>query len=397
MSEAIPLPPRPSLEQYRNLAKDLKEACKSSDVNAVRDWAARYLEAAARLRGEEITSDARKRIDADAARFDGFWQGFAKSKPDASRCRLTDSQYAVARIHGFTSWPKFARHVEALTRESSGVAQFEAAVDAIVAGDANLLRRLLRENRSLKSARSLREHRSTLLHYVSANGVEDFRQKTPPNIVEITRILLDAGADVNAESDAYGGRSTTLGLTATSVHPEVAGVQIPLLELLIERGALLDGPGGFSNVVGCLHNGRKCAAEFLAERGARLDLEGAAGVGRLDFLMGCFDAASVLKPPATDAQMRAGLAWACEYGRDEVIDLLLKRGMPVDAKLTRGETGLHWAAYDGNASAVRLLLSRGAPVDVIDDSFQGTPLGWCLYAWGGSAKGPSYYEGSDDR
>jgi hypothetical protein len=27
---------------------------------------------------------------------------------------------------------------------------------------------------------STRAHRSTLLHYISANGVEDFRQKTPP-------------------------------------------------------------------------------------------------------------------------------------------------------------------------------------------------------------------------
>ena len=32
--------------------------------------------------------------------------------------------------------------------------------------------------------RSSREHRSTLLHYVSANGIEDFRQRTPPNIVD---------------------------------------------------------------------------------------------------------------------------------------------------------------------------------------------------------------------
>jgi len=71
--------------------------------------------------------------------------------------------------------------------------------------------------------RSTRDHHSTLLHYVSANGVEDFRQKTPPNIVEITNLLLDAGAEVDAESDAYGGGCTTLGLVATSVHPEQAG------------------------------------------------------------------------------------------------------------------------------------------------------------------------------
>jgi hypothetical protein len=82
---------------------------------------------------------------------------------------------------------------------------FERAVDAVVGGDAQGLSEMLRVNPGLVRARSEREHRSTLLHYVSANGVEDVRQKTPSNIVEIANLLLQAGADVNAESNAYGG------------------------------------------------------------------------------------------------------------------------------------------------------------------------------------------------
>jgi hypothetical protein len=89
-----------------------------------------------------------------------------------------------------------------LARANSPVSTFEAAADGIVNGDIAMLRKLLAENPGLARERSTREHRSTLLHYVSANGVEDFRQKTPPNIVEITNLLLDAGADPNAESDA---------------------------------------------------------------------------------------------------------------------------------------------------------------------------------------------------
>ena len=147
---------------------------------------------------------------------------------------------------------------------------------AIVNGELPALRKLLNGNPALVHVRSTRDHRSTLLHYVSANGVEDFRQKTPPNIVAITQLLLEAGADANAESDAYGGRSTTLGLTATSYHPEKAGVQMPLMEVLIDHGAIIDGPDTGSAVNGCLHNGRGEAAEFFARRGARLDLEAAA-------------------------------------------------------------------------------------------------------------------------
>src|SRR5207245_9545418 len=133
-------------------------------------------------------------------------------------------------------------------------------------------------NTHLLMSPSSSEHRSTLRHYGSANGVEDFRQKTPKNIVEITRLLLEKGADVNAESDAYGGGSTTLGLVATSIHPERAGVQIDLLETLIDHGATID-PGGRSDVIACLRNDRPQAAEFLATRGAQLDFEAAAGVG----------------------------------------------------------------------------------------------------------------------
>lgn len=230
---------------------------------------------------------------------------------------------------------------------------FEKAADAIVGGDLATLQTLLNENPELVRMRSTREHPSTLLHYVSANGVEDFRQKTPENIVEIAKFLLQAGADVNAESDAYGGRSTTLGLTATSVHPENAGLQIPLLSLLIDHGAAIDGPDGSSVVNSCLANGRGQAAEFLANCGARLDLEGAAGVGRLDLVRRFFDENGSPKSPATRQQMTNGFAWACEFGQTGVVEFLLQSGMNLETAVwNRGQTGLHWAAYGGHADIV---------------------------------------------
>jgi ankyrin repeat protein len=391
MSDALPLSPRPNLEQYKKLARDFQSACKSSAPGAIRDWAAHWAETLARLQGLDLTPQVRRQIGFEAERIEHHWHKFKKT-----RCTLADAQFFVARAHGFASWPKFSRHLDALARVNLPVSKFEAAVDAIVSGDSATLNTLLSENPELARARSTREHRSTLLHYVSANGVEDFRQKTPRNIVEITKRLLDAGADVNAESDAYGGRSTPLGLTATSCHPENAGVQLPLMELLIEHGALIDGPDRGSGVNGCLHNGRAQAAEQFANRGARLDLEGAAGVGRLDVVKSFFTEDGRLKPPATQQQMQDGFTWACEFGRTSVIDFLLQRGIVLDAKLRHhGQTGLHWAAYGGHVAAVKLLLERGAPIDVMDESFGGTPLEWALYAWGNrqerAERGP-YYE-----
>jgi hypothetical protein len=385
MSDALPLPPRPNIEQYKKLAKDFQSACKSSSPDAIRDWFARWMETIYRLQGLEITPEVRTRIEFEAERIQHRWRDFKTANERAARCALADAQFFVARGHGFKSWPKFARHLEGLARDNSPVSTFEAAVDAIVDGDLEGLRRLLTESPELVRARSTREHRSTLLHYISANGVEDFRQKTPKNIVEITSLLLKAGADVNAESDAYGGRSTTLGLTATSCHPENAGVQLPLMDLLIDHGAIIDGPDGGSEVNGCLHNGRGEAAEFFASRGARLDLEGAAGVGRLDVVEGFFNEDGGLKPSATQHQVKAGFAWACEFGRTNVVEFLLEKGMEADAKLEHdGQTGLHWAALGGHVDTVRLLLGRGVPIDAKDENYGGTPLGWALYAWGNS-------------
>src|SRR5215813_5864330 len=325
MSDALPLPPRPNIEQYKKLARDFQHACKSAEPAAVRAWAARWAEALARLQGRAVTPEVQREIGWNVERVERQWRDIQKSKEQASHRTLAGAQFFIARCHGFASWPKFAEHLDALARANSPVSHFESAVDAIVSGNIVALEKRLSENPDLVRTRSTREHRSTLLHYVSANGVEDFRQKTPKNIVEITKVLLDAGADVNAESDAYGGRSTTLGLTATSCHPEEAGVQLPLMDLLIRYGAVIDGPDGGSAVNGCLHNGRGEAAEYFASRGAHLDLEGAAGVGRLDVVKSFFKDDGSLKSSATEQQKLDGFSWACEFGRTSIIDFLLQR------------------------------------------------------------------------
>ncbi len=379
MSDALPLPVQPNLEQYKKLAKDLRNACRSDDPHAVAEWANRWLG---------------QRLPGEAGRLIRHWQRFRESKPGA--CALADAQFFIARAHGFASWPKFARHLERLTQPGDPAHRFEAAAEAIVTGDTATLGRLLSADPKLVRARSDRDHRSTLLHYVAANGIEDFRQKTPPNIVAIARMLLDAGADVNAESAAYGGRSTVLGLAATSCHPAYAGVQNSLLELLIARGAKIDSTEPGSAVNACLHNGRGAAAVYLAEHGASLNLEAAAGIGCLDVVRGFFNPDHSLKPPATLRQKNDGFAWACQFGHIGVVAFLLETGIPLDAALPHhGQTGLHWAAYGGHADIVKLLLTRGASVDFRESTFGGTPLGWALYGWGAEerpAGSGNYYE-----
>ena len=397
MSAALPLPPRPNLDHYKKLAKDLQNACKSGGPGAIRAWATRWLETLARLsdmehklaRADARTSpplDVQHAIEREAGRIERRWCERRTHGDRKTRCQLADAQFFVAREHGFTSWPRFAAHVASLTRSNSAVSTFESAADAIVSGDIERLATLLRQHPDVVRARSTREHQSTLLHYVSANGVEDFRQKTPKNIVEIAKLLLKAGADENAESEAYGGGSTTLGLAATSIHPEQAGVQIDLLETLLAHGALIEKPGLTGNrssaVKGCLANGQGRAAQFFAERGARMDLEEAAGVGRLDVVRRFFDAHGALKSPATKEQLESGFMYAAGYGHIGTVRFLLEKGVDPGIRNDAGQTALHWTTYGPHVEIARLLLTqRSSLVDSREGAFDGTPLDWALHAW----------------
>jgi ankyrin repeat protein len=297
-----------------------------------------------------------------------------------------DARTIVARHHFFDRWEQFADFTARLKDASSPVARFERAVDAVVTGDRPSLERSLRDHPDLVHARSARTHHSTLLHYVGANGVESWRQRTPRNAAEVATLLLESGADVDAAADMYHGGCTPLGLVATSIHPARAGLQHMLIDVLIAHGARIDAMGGgnASRIVNsCLANGRPEAAEYLAMRGAPLDLEAAAGLGRLDLVASFFNPDGSLKAPATIAHLKDGFTWACEYGRTDVVEYLLDHGVAVGDVLPRphGQTGLHWAALGGHVDTVRVLLIRGAPLDVRDASFDATPLGWALYGW----------------
>lgn len=297
---------------------------------------------------------------------------------------LEDAQLAVARVYDFHDWPALVEYVQAVTAEGSEVFQFESAVEAVVDGDVATLRALLRENPGLARARSTRVthfdppvHRATLLHYVAANGVEGYRQRTPANAVEIARVLLEAGADANGLADLYGGACTVMSMLVSSCHPAQAGVQEQLVELLLDFGATVE-PAGVgkwrSPLTTALAFGYGGAAETLARRGARIDnVVAAAGLGRLDELGRML--------PSADAESRqAALAIAASHGRVEALKVLLDAGEDPNRYNPDGfhahSTPLHQAALAGHEAAVRLLVERGAKLDIKDTIYHSTPLGW---------------------
>ena len=257
---------------------------------------------------------------------------------------------------------------------------FERAADAVVDGDLAVLAAMLRDAPELVRARSARAHGVTLLHYVGANLVDDVRQRSPPNAVAVATLLLDAGAAVDAVSSDVSGRGTTLGEVATSEHTFKGGVQIDLLTLLVDRGASPDGaPGSWNPLLAALHNDRPEAAAYLASRGARLDLEGAAGVGRLEVVQEFVSWSGALLNGATAAQRNDGFKWAAEYGHAEVVRYLLDRGVDLRAGERATETALHLAAHRGQLATMRLLIDHGAPLEALN-VYGGTALGQAIWS-----------------
>ena len=378
---ALPLPLRPSLERYRKIAKELVRACKSGQPESLRVWAEQWVQTLVRLSRIDVTPQLPVHIREWADDVESFVR--RQMLVGECICALADAQFVLARSHGFESWPKFVRHLESLAADNSSASRFEAAADAIVTGDTATLKRLLSEEPELVRARSTREHGATLLHYVSANGVEGYRQKTPPNIVEIAEILLRAGAEVDATADVYGGECTALGLAATSVHPERAGVQEALLRKLLDYGAAFDplsiAGNGQSIVIACLANGRPRAAAYLASRGAQCGLVEIAALGPLDRLKDFFEGKDDPQFVPVSSELDVAFLYACQFGHRDVVAYLIQQGANIAARDRNGQTGLHHAVMGCNPQTVHLMSKYTELLEVVN-VYGGKPAGqalWC--------------------
>ncbi len=350
MSGFDPLPCRATLQEYQEQANALIDALRAADESA--EWRFKWMHP--RFRDKSV-------CDVRTATLD-----------------VTDAQLGVAHEYGFESWADLAEFTRAVSADGP-VGRFESAVEAVISGDIVALEVMLRENPELVRTRSTRRHHATLLHYVGANGVENGRQKTPDNAVKVAKLLLDAGAEVDALADMYDARCTTMSMLVSSSHPAEAGLQAVLAETLLDYGAALVGPGSRwqSALLTAMAFGYLDTAQALARRGAPLDnLPAVAGLGRLE------DAARLL--PVADRQSRQiALALAAQHGHTDVVRLLLDAGEDPNRYNPPGfhahSTPLHQAVWGDHIDVVRLLVERGARLDMRDTVYQATPLGWARY------------------
>ena len=267
-------------------------------------------------------------------------------------------------------------------------AKFHPAMAAIRSGDLETFKALVSQDPTLATSRSSVSH-PTLLQCVALDG------KDKPNNLEMARVLIEAGAELNEP----------LVAAASMNNRDVA-------ELLLDSGAAIDGTGGWSPLEEALYWNSRDVLALLLERGAAVqNLRIAAGLGRTDLIGGYFNTDGSLKTEAGKinwpwgdlesnlgqpgredmlarinewSQDRQGIidnafVYACMHGHIEAAHLLLQKGAQINVVpggFDFAGTGLHYAALNGQRAMVEFLLQQGADRDVKDTKVGSTAAGW---------------------
>ncbi len=249
---------------------------------------------------------------------------------------------------------------------------FREAVEAIDTGNLPALQHLLETNPQMVRKRLDYPTEGYfknpyLLWFIADNPIR--HEKLPANIDEITGLLIKFVRQ-NAKESFQEQIDYTFGLVETGRIPRECGVQIDLIDLLIDNGAT---PG---NAQSALAHGNIEAAKRIIERSGRLTLTAAICLDRMDDVI-------KLLPEANINDKQVALIAAAFYGKPEIIALLIKSGVDVNAYIKNGfhthASALHQAVSSGSLEAVKILVEAGANLDATDKAYNGTPLGWVMH------------------
>jgi ankyrin repeat protein len=322
-----------------------------------------------------------------------FHPGFTAAGDEAIKqadFTLDDARLVLAREHGFADWPALAAYVERLA-QGQVIEPFRIAFQAIKANDLETFQHTLAGYPELATAPGT--NGNGLLHLAA-----DFGR------IEMVRLLLDAGADINMANNKGW---TMLHSAACALTGELETL-LTYIDWLLAAGADVTaeahGAGG-TPLMQALFWGRQSQAERLAQEGIYpYNLRAVAGLGRLDLMPDFFNADGSLKPeagqdrefhrphsgfppwiPGDDRQeiVDEALVYAAKNGRTNILAYLLDQGANIDGEPYNG-TALFWAISCEQTETVRWLLDQGANVHHIA-SFGGEKSITALHiaAWGG--------------
>jgi molecular chaperone DnaK (HSP70)/ankyrin repeat protein len=158
--------------------------------------------------------------------------------------------------------------------------------------------------------------------------------------LDIARLLLDAGANVDTENAEQV--TALLFMAVEGLTDNVA--------LLLDHGANIEHcwQTGATAAGVAAQKGHESTLKLLAERGANLAFEGGGGLTPLHY--------------------------AALYGHAHIVEELARRSVPLDSVDAEHRTALFLAAIDNEAAAVEALLKAGADHEIRRSADLGTPL-----------------------
>lgn len=178
--------------------------------------------------------------------------------------------------------------------------------------------------------------------------------------IESARILIDAGADIDAKVEYYG----------SAIFAGIYNDHLEFIRLLLIRGANLDIHDDYERT--CLHEavqyGRDRTIELLLEHGANVEatnMRGRTPLGFASLSPGRPSSAKILLEHGADVDHSdnygcTALHIAAELGNEELVKLYLDYGADIDPESSSSTTPLMHAAIGGSLSVVKILLEHGA-------------------------------------
>ncbi|KAK4182388.1 ankryin repeat protein, partial [Podospora australis] len=189
-----------------------------------------------------------------------------------------------------------------------------------------------------------------------------------------TRMLLEKGADVNAQSGIYGN---ALQAASSEGHTEIA-------RMLLEKGADVNPQGGvYGNALyAASSEGHTEIARMLLEKGADVNPQGGVYGNALYAASsrGHKEIARMLLEKGADVNAQGGFSGNALYaassrGHKEIARMLLEKGADVNAQGGFSGNALYAASSEGHTEIARMLLEKSADVNA-----QGGEYGNALYA-----------------